>query len=89
MGLNVNIRLLINNSNITAVPIPVAAWFKAWDCGRSLAGIADSNAAEGMDVCLLLVLCVVRQRSLCRVDHSPRGVLTSAVCLSVIVKPRY
>jgi hypothetical protein len=27
---------------------------------RSLAGIAGSNAAEGMDICLLWVLCVVR-----------------------------
>jgi len=28
--------------------------------GRSLAGIAGSNPAGGMDVCLLWVLCVVR-----------------------------
>ena len=33
---------------------------KAWVCGRSLAGIVGSNPAEGMDVCLLCVLCVVR-----------------------------
>ena len=25
----------------------------AWDCGRSLAGIAGSNPAGGMDFCLL------------------------------------
>ena len=38
----------------------------------------------GMDVCLLWVLCVVRQRSLRRADHSPRGVLTTVVprCVS-------
>jgi hypothetical protein len=30
-----------------------AARSKAWVCGRSLAGIAGSNPAEGMDVCLL------------------------------------
>jgi len=30
-------------------PIAVAAWV----CGRSLAGIAGSNPASGMDVCLL------------------------------------
>jgi hypothetical protein len=34
-------------------PIPVAARFKAWVCGRSLAGIVGSNPAGGMDVCLL------------------------------------
>jgi hypothetical protein len=36
-----------------SVPIPVAAQFKAWVCGRSLAGIVGSNPAGGMDVCLL------------------------------------
>jgi hypothetical protein len=41
-------------------PIPVAARSKAWDCGRSLAGIAGSNPAGGMDICVLCVLCVVR-----------------------------
>ena len=34
-------------------PIPVAARSKAWVCGRWLAGIAGSNRAGGMDVCLL------------------------------------
>jgi hypothetical protein len=38
----------------------VAARSKAWVCGRSFARIAVSNLARGMDVCLLLVLCVVR-----------------------------
>jgi hypothetical protein len=33
---------------------------KAWVCSRSPAGIASSNPAGGMDVCLLWVLCVVR-----------------------------
>jgi hypothetical protein len=31
----------------------MAARSKAWVCGRSLAGIADSNPAGDMDVCLL------------------------------------
>jgi hypothetical protein len=31
----------------------VAARSKAWVCGRSLAGIACSNTARSMDVCLL------------------------------------
>jgi hypothetical protein len=34
-------------------PIPVAARSKALVCGRSHAGIAGSNPAGGMDVCLL------------------------------------
>jgi len=55
--------------------IPVAAWSKAWVCGSSLAGIVGLNPAGGMNICLLWVLCVVRYRSLCRADHSSRGVL--------------
>jgi hypothetical protein len=39
-------------------PIPVAARFKVWVCGLLVAGIVGSNAAEGMDGCLLC-LCVV------------------------------
>ena len=38
----------------------VAARTKVWVCGRSLAGIAGSNPASGMDVCLLRVFSVVR-----------------------------
>ena len=37
----------------------MAARSKAWVCGRSLAGIAGSNPARGMNVCVLRVLCVV------------------------------
>jgi hypothetical protein len=40
------------------MPIPVSVRFKAWVCGRSLAGVAGSNPTEGIDVCLLWVLCV-------------------------------
>jgi len=60
----------------------VAARSKAWVCGLSLAVNVDSNPAEGMDICLLLVLCFVRYRSLRRADHSSRGVLPSMVCLT-------
>jgi hypothetical protein len=42
------------------LPILVAALSKAWVCGRSLAGIAGSNLARGMDVSLFWMLCVVR-----------------------------
>jgi hypothetical protein len=38
----------------------VAARSNTWAFGRSLAGIAGSNPAGGMDVCLLSVLCAVR-----------------------------
>jgi hypothetical protein len=54
----------------TLSTIPVAGRSKAWVCGRSHAGVMDSNPAEGIDVCLLWVLSVVRYWSLCRADHS-------------------
>jgi len=56
-------------------PVPVAARSEAWVCGRSPADIVGSNPTGIMDVCLLWVLCVVRQRSLRRIDHSSRGAL--------------
>jgi hypothetical protein len=47
-------RLLFESAEMShPVPIPVVAQSKAWVCGRSLAGIAGSNPAGGMDVCLL------------------------------------
>jgi hypothetical protein len=70
------------------MPIPVAARSKVWVCDRLLSGIVGSNSAGGINECLLCVLCVVRYRCLRRADHSSRGVLTCAVCLSAIVKPR-
>ena len=66
----------------------MAAQTQAWACCHSLVGIAGSNPAGDMDVYLLLVLCVVKQRSLRLVDPPSRGVLPTAVCPSVIVKPR-
>jgi len=41
-----------------SIPSLMAALFKAWVCGHSLAGNAGSNPAAAMDVCLLLVLSV-------------------------------
>jgi hypothetical protein len=35
------------------LPFPVAERSKASVCGRSLAGIAGSNLAGGMDVCVV------------------------------------
>jgi hypothetical protein len=69
-------------------PMPVAAPSKAWAYGCSLAGIAGLIPAGDMDVCLLLVLCVVKQRSLRRTDHSSGGVPPTVVCLSVIEEPQ-
>jgi len=40
--------------------MPVAARFKAWVRGLSLAAIAGLNPTGGIDVSLLLVLCFVR-----------------------------
>ena len=53
--------------------ILVAARSKAWFYGLSLTAVAGSNPAGGIDVLLLRVLCVVKKRSLRRVDHSSRG----------------
>ena len=41
------------------LPIPVAALFKAWVCGRSLAGIVGSNPAGGMNVLSVVLCCQV------------------------------
>jgi hypothetical protein len=40
--------------------MPVAARYKAWIRGHSLARIARSNPAGGMDVFVLWMLCVVK-----------------------------
>jgi hypothetical protein len=40
---------------VSLVYLLVVAHYKAWVCGRSLAGIAGSNPVGGMDVCLLEV----------------------------------
>jgi hypothetical protein len=41
------------------LPIPVAARYKAWVCGRSLAGIGVSNTAGNTDVYPLWVWCEI------------------------------
>jgi hypothetical protein len=46
--------------NITFKPVTVAARSKTQVYGRSPAAIMGSNPIEGMDVCLLCVLCVAR-----------------------------
>ena len=62
---------------IWSAPIPAAARTKVWVCGYSLAGIAGSNPAGGIDV--LSLVSVVTQMSLRRSAHSSRRVLPSVV----------
>jgi hypothetical protein len=50
---------IIQKRTFSCLLIPVAAWSKAWVCGRSLVAIVDSNPAGGIDVCLVWMLCVV------------------------------
>ena len=40
--------------SFVSLTVSVAAWTKAWVCGRLLAGVVGSNPTGGMDVCLLL-----------------------------------
>jgi len=61
------------------LPIPVTARSKALVCGRSPFKTEGSNSSGGMEVCLLWVVCIVRQRSLWRTGQSSRGVLPTVV----------
>jgi hypothetical protein len=65
----------------------MAARTKASATARLL-GLRVRIPSGAWNVCLLRLLCVVRQRSLRRADHSSRGVLPSVLCLSAIAKPR-
>jgi len=69
-----NVRV-INCWWIEKEPVPVAAQSEVWVCGLSPAQIVGSNPTGGMDVCLLWMLCVVREKELRRADYSSRGVL--------------
>lgn len=66
------------------VPIPLATWSRAWVYDHSHSGIASSNHAGDMKMCLLRLLYVVRLMSLRRADRSSEGVLPSVVCVRVI-----
>jgi hypothetical protein len=52
-------------------------WLRGVRCRST--EIVGSNPVGGMDVFLLLVMCVVRKRSLRRAGQSPRGVLPNVV----------
>ena len=62
------------------IPMAAPAVTRVW--GLSFAGIVGSNPARGMDICFLLVLCIVGQRSLRRADPSSRAVLPAVECLN-------
>jgi len=49
----INKKRKLDLVGISLIKSPVAVQSEAWVCGRSLAGIVGSNAAGGMDVCLL------------------------------------
>jgi hypothetical protein len=51
---NFDLNLSINYGNNYITPIPVAERSKTWVCSRSPAGIADSNPAGGMAVCVFV-----------------------------------
>jgi hypothetical protein len=48
-------RHTLHSIIVFSLLIPVAAPSKTWVCSRSLRGIAGSNPAGGMDVCLSVV----------------------------------
>ena len=82
------LNVIILKGKIYYMPSPVAERYKVWVYGYSLAEVAGSNLAKGMDVCLLWVLGVLRWRSPRRAYYSSRGVLpTVFVCVRVIGNP--
>jgi hypothetical protein len=53
------------------MPIPVATPSKAWVCGRLLAGIAGSNTAGFMHVCVVCCQVEVSETGRSLVQRSP------------------
>jgi len=68
------------------LPVPVEARYTAWVCGRPVCRDVSSNPAEGMDVCLLWVLCVVRYKSLRRADHPVYSSAFKVVFISSLLR---
>jgi len=68
----------------------VAAWSKAWVCGRLLAGIAGSNPSESMDVPLFWESFVLSGRGLCDglITCPEETYRVRCVCLNVIIRAR-
>jgi hypothetical protein len=70
-------------------PIPVVVRSDVCVCtAATLLRLGIQFSPGEIDIYLLWVVCVVRERSLRRADHSSRGVLPIVVCLSVIVGPQ-
>ena len=68
------------------VPIPVAELSKARVCGRSLAGIAGSNSAGGIDICDSCEWCVLSGRGLCD-GPIPRPEESYRLCCVIVCDP--
>jgi hypothetical protein len=62
---------LISESCVVKAPVPRSL---AWVCGRWFVVIAGLYPARGVSVCLLWVLCFVRQRYVRQVIQSSRAV---------------
>ena len=62
-------------------PTAVAACSKQADLRPLVCWDSGLKSHRGMDVCVSWVLCVVRDWSLRRADHSSRAVLQTVVCL--------
>jgi hypothetical protein len=67
------------------LPIPKTACFKGCVCGRSLAGIVDSNPA-GSWIYVSFECCVLSGKGLDQTYHSSRRILSNVMCLSMNVK---
>jgi hypothetical protein len=64
------------------VPTTVVARSKAWVCGRSLAGVASSNPAAGMDVwSLVRIVCSQVDVSATGRSHVEMSPTQCGVCL--------
>ena len=67
------------------LPVPVAARYKAWICGRSLAGIVGSNPSMG-HICLSVVSVVCCQVQVSATGRSlVQGSPTECVCIFIRV----
>ena len=62
--LQAHFRSLVCKTNFVKPPILVAAWSKAWICGRLLVGIVGSNPIGGMDA-VFCECCLLSGRGLC------------------------
>lgn len=51
--LRIQMTFNCKKTKIWKLPVPVAAWFNAWVCVLSPAGVVGSDPAGGMDISLL------------------------------------